>query len=154
MSMTVIKRSGEEVVLDLSKIVAAITKAFEEILPKIQEAAMKITESMTALIDAMCTCTARIADSVQQTACSVAHGLLHLLMHFYCRARNFVSRVIPYDPRSVVYYAATVCIIVRTLTLEYIEHTCVSRRRNLFRRQDRGSKDSVSDNDNLILVLA
>lgn len=139
-----------EIVIDLSKIVAAIMKAFENIKPAIDEAVQNITTAMTAFADTLGEYTSQYVDAFSYSADTMVHSLLHFLMHCFWTAKEFVVEVITgrHHSRDAVYYAAAICISVKSLTIRYREHLWVSRKINLFRRQDRGSTDSASYNDN------
>lgn len=139
-----------EIVFDLSKIVAAIMKAFESIKPAIDEAVQNITTTLTAFADTLEEYTAPYVDGIFYSADTAVHALLHFLVNCLWTAKEFVVEAITgrHYSRNAVFYAAAVCISVKSLTIRYREHLWVSRKINLFRRQDRGSTDSASYNDN------
>ncbi len=138
---------------DCSKIVAAITKAFESLQPTLEEAVQNITQALTGFADILEEYTASVMENFQRASYTVIHHILRVLMQCAWSIRGWVVVVITYDPKSAIYYAAAICVTVKSLTLEYLEHVSVSRRCHLLRRQDRGSKESVSDNDNYIFAL-
>ena len=148
MSYTVIRRSGEEVTFDISKIVAAITKALETIQPVIEEATRNLTEAASAIADMVEAYTAPLVSSFRQSAYTLFHSIAHFLAYCYNSFRDRIITAVTYDPLAAIYYSAILTARVKTYTLTYLGHAPVSRHSVLLRRQDRGSTDSVSDDDN------
>lgn len=148
MSYTVIRRSGEEVTFDISKIAAAITKAFEAIQPVIEEATRNLREAASAIADMVEAYTAPLVSSFRQSAFTLFHSIAHFLTYCYYSFRDRILTAVTYDPLAAVYYSAILTARVKTYTLSYLGHVSVSRHSVLLRRQDRGSTDSVSDDDN------
>ena len=149
MSYTVIRRSGEEVItFDISKIAAAITKAFEAIQPVIEEATKNLRDAASAIADMVEAYTAPMVSSFRQSAYTLFHSIAHFLAYCYNSFRDRILTAVTYDPLAAVYYSAILIARVKTYTLVYLGHAPVSRHSVLLRRQDRGSTDSVSDDDN------
>ena len=156
MSIVIIRRSGEEVRFDISKIVAAISKAFENIHFEFEDAVLNTTNALTALANTLGEYTAHHMDKYDYALHILAHSLMHYLMQGFWTVWEYAVEIITGRHRSrktAVYYAAALCIDVKSLTIRYRDHLWVSRKINLFRRQDRGSSEPVSDNDNYYLIL-
>ena len=148
MSYTVIRRSGEEVIFDISKIAAAITKAFEAIQPVIEEATRNLTEAVTAIADMVEEYTAPLMSGFRQSAFTLFHSIAQFLTYCYYSVRDRIITAVTYNPRAAAYYSASLIARVKVYTLTYLGHAPVPRHSVLLRRQDRGSTDSVSDDDN------
>ena len=149
------KNAGEEVLtFDCSKIAAAIAKAFESIQPVMEEAVQNISSALTAFAETMEEYTRPLMESIERASYRFIRHFLRILMQCIYSVRDWVIVVITYDPKSAIYYASIICVTVKSLTQVYLEHVSVSRRCHLLRRQDRGSTESVSDNDNYILAIS
>ncbi len=149
------KNAGEEgLTFDCSKIAAAIAKAFESIQPVMEEAVQNISSALTAFAETMEEYTRPLMESIERASYRFIRHFLRILMQCIYNVRDWVIVVITYDPKSAIYYASIICVTVKSLTLVYLEHVSVSRRCHLLRRQDRGSTESVSDNDNYILAIS
>ena len=149
MCITVDTGNEMEVVdFDYQKIAEAIRTAcevFERILEPIRETMQNITEAISAIA-------VKISDVMQyysEDMRIVAQNLARILTSWltttcHCVVCVFVS----FDPKSPFRYAALICILVKSHSAAYLEHVCASRKGHLLRCQDRGSSDSVSDDDN------
>ena len=156
MSIVILKRSGEEVRFDISKIVAAISKAVASINIELDYAVLNTTHALTALANTLGEYTAHHMDRFDSALHILAHSLMHYLMQGFWTVWEYAVDIITgrhQSRKNGVYYAAALCIDVKSLTIRYRDHLWVSRKINLFRRQDRGSSEPASDNDNYYLIL-
>jgi hypothetical protein len=156
MSMVIIKRSGEEVQFNISKIVAAISKALESIHWELEDAILNTTDTLTALANTLGEYTAHHMDRFDYALHILAHSLMHYLAQGFWSVWEYAVDIITGRHRfrkAAAYYAAVPCIYVKSLTIRYRDHLWVTRKINLLRRQDRGSSEPASDNDNYFLIL-
>ena len=156
MSMVIIKRSGEEVQFNISKIVAAISKAFESIHFALEDTVQNMTDALTAFANTLGEYTAHYVDRFDYALHLLAHGLMHYLAQGFWAVWEYAIDIITGRHRSrkaAAYYVAATCIYVKSLTIRYRDHLWVTRKINLLRRQDRGSREPASDNDNYFLIL-
>ena len=146
--------AGKEVVtFDCSKIAAAITRAFESIQPVMEEAVQNISSALTAFAVIMEEYTKPLMESINRASHTLIRHFLRMLMQCISSVHDWFVVVITYDPKNAIYYASIICVTVKSLTLVYLKHVSVSRRCHLLRRQDRGSTESASDNDNYIFAM-
>ena len=151
--------AGKEVIsFDLSKVAAAIAKAFENIQPMIDEIIENTAASLMAMADTLGEYTEQLMNRFESSAHSVMHLMLHVLAHCFYSARDFFSEVVTYHRRSRIRRIACYVIIILVnctpLARGSMAPLWVSRRINLFRRQDRGSNEPASDNDNYTFIFA
>jgi len=116
---SVIKRDGEVVEFDISKICEAIQKVFESIETIVEEVVENITNALGAF----------------------AHTLAHMFLHAFHHVAGAFRRVLTYNPAAMLQMAAIIRIKIKLLTASYLEHANVSRNEQLLRIQDRGSSE-------------
>lgn len=129
---------------DLGIIRAAFRKAIEHLQPMIGDFIEDVIyrTSMYA---------ARLLGRFASSAVTAMHCMLHVLAHCWHSARDFFREVFTYRRRSrirrLVCSFANILAILKPPVRSFRVSTWKSRRINLFRRQDRGSKEPASGNE-------
>ena len=151
--MKIITRSEEEIVFDTSKIVAAITRSIDtEEERKRREERRKHLVNMIDLfvgVDAMID---ELIDNMTQAFMTLAHALMHMIMHGFDTIREGVRRLRSTKHVLVCYPVFTISACIQHLTLAYLENSHIFREAVLFRSQDRGNNNSDNDNDNHLTI--
>ena len=150
MSYTVCRRSGEGVLLDFYEIVLAIKEAIDSTMPILEENAQKEKSAITVFTGTLGEYSIRRADGFCQDGITIFHRLAHFILHCIYNAGKYFISIISFTPRYAATYSNRLIAIVKILTMTFLEHTSVSRRITTLRRQDRGSTESVSDDDDNI----
>jgi hypothetical protein len=141
----------EAVVFDTQKIAEAIRtvcEAFERIMEPVREAMKTFTEALSAIAERMSDAVRYYMQGFSEDMRNVARRLIRLLANWMVSAGRYVVRVVrSYDLKPPVRFAALICVLVKSHSAAYLVHICAAREGHLLRCQDRGSSDSVSDDD-------
>ena len=123
--MKIIKRNGEEIVFDISKIVEAISKALD-LLAGVAEA---ITE---------------IVEDFERNFSSTLHSLAHWMLHCFASAGRKIRKVLHISANGTTCLVFVISACVKILNQVADVVSCKTRSTYLLRTQDRGSSDSES----------
>ena len=136
------KKGG--LITDLGIIHAAFRKAFEHLQPL-------IGDLIEDTIYRASMCVARLLRRFSSSAVTAIHCMLHVLAHCWRSARDFFREVFTYRRRSrirrLICSFANILAILKPPARSFRVPQWKSRRINLFRRQDRGSKEPASGNE-------
>lgn len=132
---SVIKRDGMTVEFDISKINAAIEKAFEAL------------EHIPEKIDLM------IEEALAKVAYVLERSLAYWRLHRFFRVKNRIRNAFRFEFHSTAWMATVDFIRVKLLNVSFLEHSPVYRAVWLFRTQNRGNDDN-SDSDIIYIDVA
>lgn len=123
--MKIIKRSGEEVVFDASKIVDAIARVAD------------LFSGIKAVIQEIC-------EEFERNLVTALHSFAHWMIQFFSPSgRRTRTRIISYNPAlavCTVLSPITACVKILILVAASVKHQ--TQASYLLRTQDRGSSDS------------
>ena len=125
MKFSISTRSEEEIVFDVDKIYAAITRVLD------------LFDGIGGMIE-------EITDNLSRALMAFAHGLSHCILHGFRKFGKRARRILGSFRRSTECVASAVRSCVRILTLHYDERKSIFLRKCLLRSQDRGSSDDNS----------
>ena len=144
----IVVRDGRRVAFNAHKISEAITAAFGTV----GHAASGL---LYALGDALVECAHNVSDySARGThrlfrfMISIAHDLAHLLLHCLCVVATGIRMVETYDRDAVAIQDAATDARMDALAAAFLGSVQPIRKGAMIRRQDRGSTEPVSEDDN------
>lgn len=141
----------EEVTFSFSEAASAIGRVLDSYMSEITDFAHRISEAIKETVETLEATVEAITSNMYFGIRRLTDSLMEFLMElWYSLKHATTSTESAFFEKGVdVYRLTAISIIVRTLTLGYLEHCCLFRMIQLLRHQGRGSADSVSENDNL-----
>ena len=146
----IVVRDGRRVEFDTRRIIAAINAAYDTVGYAARGLLGVLGDALVECMDRMGDCSAQSTHRLFRFMFSIAHDLAHLLLHGLCAVAAGIRKVETYDRDAVKIQDTANDARMDALATAFLGSVQPIRKGAMIRRQNRGSSDSVSEDDNRI----
>ena len=146
----IVVRDGRRVEFDTRRIIAAINAAYDTVGYAARGLLGVLGDALVECMDRMGDCSAQGTHRLFRFMFSIAHDLAHLLLHCFCMVATGIRTVETYDRDAVETQDAANDARMDALTATFLGSVQPIRKGAMIRRQNRGSTEPVSEDDNRI----